>query len=462
MSNKLLITLSQRNLLLNSSFIETTEPEIYSILKKNNTISYQIAKEESIIDKIKQNLSLWLDFSSKEWIPDKKNPRLINSMDDKKKKCQLCNTKIKFQYKIKNQKNDCVLIIGGNCVDSFKELKTMKKIVSNETEFKRYKQILEYNPYVYDILVTHIDILDGTKIILPHNYESSFEKVQKKVTKILRSYIKKDTQFNKQELDKLIIIHKNEVKNINKFVNEHIHDRNYLTRERANFIKNNQKEDFSEIINEVKENGGRLLPVTSIKIKIESYLEEMKIEVVKVIPDYFSIEKASYGIYFVSIRKFNDYYKFSVSSQLLLTEYYRKKIKNIDDVYERNAEKFIVHDSDTREKLIILAESFITDNREFRLKEIDYHNIVSRYDNDLNKEEYASAYEKVVKVMNNFTVIEKQGEVKLLIFSNSNLGNHGKNLLIHQTKNEVASLIESYEMKMYIDELYDFVIKQIG
>jgi len=458
---KLLITKSQRNLLLYSEFIKSNDPEFYKLLNKYEKISYQTALEENMVDKIKQSLSLWLDFSSKEWIPDKKNPR-IGTPGEEAARCQLCNTQIKFRYKIKNKLNDCILIIGGNCVDTFQELKTMKKIVSNENEFKRYTYLLEYNPYIYDILMTYTDILERTKIILPYYYEKSFKSIQRKVTKIIRAYIKNGKSFNDQELNKLIYIHKKEIKNINEFVDKHVYDKSYLSREKADFIKSHQKEDFPEILNEVKENGGKLLAGTSIKLKIESYLEEMREDLVKVASDSFVIERASYGVYYIEIKRFNDGYKFSINSRLLLTEYYRNKLKSINLFYEKNLNDFKIYDSDTQEKLVILAESFITKNKGFQLKEIDLHKIVKRYDNDLDQKEYSQTYNKVSNLANKYTLIEKSGEAKLFIYNNSKLSGYGKKLLFNQSMQEINELIDSYEANIYVDDFYDFIISQIG
>lgn len=155
-------------------------------------------------------------------------------------------------------------------------------------------------------------------------------------------------------------------------------------------------------------------------------------------------------------------YKFSINSRLLLTEYYRNKLKSINLFYEKNLNDFKIYDSDTQEKLVILAESFITKNKGFQLKEIDLHKIVKRYDNDLDQKEYSQTYNKVSNLANKYTLIEKSGEAKLFIYNNSKLSGYGKKLLFNQSMQEINELIDSYEANIYVDDFYDFIISQIG
>ncbi|WP_281738554.1 hypothetical protein [Enterococcus dispar] len=123
---------------------------------------------------------------------------------------------------------------------------------------------------------------------------------------------------------------------------------------------------------------------------------------------------------------------------------------------------FKIYDSDTQEKLVILAESFITKNKGFQLKEIDLHKIVKRYDNDLDQKEYSQTYNKVSNLANKYTLIEKSGEAKLFIYNNSKLSGYGKKLLFNQSMQEINELIDSYEANIYVDDFYDFIISQIG
>ncbi|WP_308629342.1 hypothetical protein [uncultured Enterococcus sp.] len=461
MGKKLLIDKSKRNLLIFSDFMKHEEPALYKILLENNKIDEDTAEKLDISQKIKQNLPAWLNFSSQEWISDKSNP-ILTTDESGNKHCKLCNQSIKFQYKIKNQKNDMEILIGGNCVNNFKQLDSMIKIIKTEEEYRRYNKLLKYNSDIFDILMSDSKYLQKTAIILPKGYYDSFDKIQKKINKMLKSYIRKGKKIKKSELDRALVVYNYEQNNLTDFIKKHEPITDYVTRKTANEIENKQNDEYKNIINEVMENNGKLSPFTSIKIKVESHLERMKCQVNNHLPVEVEIVGIFFGTFVLSIQKFNDKYNFKIDSSLLLENFFRKKLQNFDTLFLENRISFEVHDVATREKLAILTESFIVSDNSFRIKEIDYRKIANRYDDDLTSNEFNEVINRIMSILEKYTIFEKKGATHLYIYKNSVLEEYGKELLLSQLDSTKKKIIKSYEIKMEIKELYDWVIGRLN
>lgn len=461
MGKKLLIDKSKRNLLIFSDFMKYEEPSLYKILLENNKIDEDTAEKLDISQRIKQNLPAWLNFSSQEWISDKSNP-ILTTDESGNKHCKLCNQPIKFQYKIKNQKNDMEILIGGNCVNNFKQLDSMVKIIKTEEEYKRYNKLLKYNSNIFDILMSDSKYLQKTEIILPKGYYDSFDKIQTKINKMLKSYIRKGKKIKKSELDRALVVYNYERNNLIDFIKKHKQITDYVTRKTANEIENKQNDDYRKIIDEVMENNGKLSPFTSIKIKVESHLERMKYQVNNQLPVEVEIVGILFGKFVLSIQKFNDKYNFKIDSSLLLENFFRKKLQNFDTLFLKNRISFDAHDVATREKLAILSESFIVSDNSFRIKEIDYRKIADRYDDDLTSKEFNEVINRIMSILEKYTIFEKRGDTHLYIYKNSVLEEQGKNLLFSQLDTTKKKIIQSYEMKLEIKELYDWVISRLN
>ncbi len=460
MGKKLLIDKSKRNLLIFSDFMKYEEPTIYKILLENNKIDEDTAEKLDISQKIKQNLPAWLNFSSEEWIPDKNNPILTTDVSGNKH-CKLCNQPIKFQYKVKNKRNKMEILIGGNCVNNFKQLDSMIKIIKTEKEYIRYNKLLKYNSDIYDILMTDSKLLQKTEIILPKGYYDSFDKRQKQVKRLLMDYIRRGKSPKKKEIDKLLSLYRYERSNLKHFVKQNNQNTDYVTRKIANEIENNQNDDYKEIINEVMENNGKLSAVISMKIKVVGHLNRIKPLISNQLPKEITLEQTSFGMFILSIKKFNDNYIFKVDSPFLLELFYRKKLRKFDDVFLENLRKFDIFGVRTKEKLLILSESFITSDNLFRLKEIDYRKIVYRYDDDLTVIEFNEVLNKVASVLEKYTIFEKKWDTNLYIYRNTTLEEKGKELLFSQLDRTKQKIIDSYDKKLEIKELYDWILQAI-
>lgn len=460
MGKKLLIDGSKRNLLIFSDFLKEKEPKIYKILKENRKIDEITAEKYGIADKIKQNLPAWSNFSSEEWIPDKNNPILTTDVSGNKH-CKLCNQPIKLQYKVKNKRNKMEILIGGNCVNNFKQLDSMIKIIKTEKEYIRYNKLLKYNSDIYDILMTDSKLLQKTEIILPKGYYDSFDKRQKQVKRLLMDYIRRGKSPKKKEIDKLLSLYRYERSNLKHFVKQNNQNTDYVTRKTANEIENNQNDDYKEIINEVMENNGKLSAVISMKIKVVGHLNRIKPLISNQLPKETTLEQTSFGMFILSIKKFNDSYIFKVDSPFLLELFYRKKLRKFDDVFLENLRKFDIFGVRTKEKLLILSESFVTSDNLFRLKEIDYRKIVYRYDDDLTVTEFNEVLNKVASVLEKYTIFEKKWDTNLYIYRNTTLEEKGKELLFSQLDRTKQKIIDSYDKKLEIKELYDWILQAI-
>lgn len=461
MGKKLLIDKSKRNLLIFSNFMKYEEPALYKILLENNKIDEDTAEKLGIKQIIKQNLPAWLNFSSEEWISDKSNP-ILTTNESGNKHCKLCNQPIKFQYKIKNQKNGMEILIGGNCVNNFKQLDSMIKIIKTEAEYRRYNNLLKYKSSIFDILMSDSKYLQKTAIIPPKGYYNSFDIIQKKINKMLKSYIRKGKKPNRSELDRALSVYNYEQKNLIDFIKKHEQSTDYVTRKTANEIEARQSDEYITIIDEIMENNGKLSPFTSVKIKVESHLERMKYQLNNRLPSEVEIVGVSYGVYVLSIQKFNDKYNFKVDSSLLLEKFFSKKLKQFDTIFLENSDKLDVHDVATSEKLAILSESFIVSGDSFRIKEIDYHKIANMYDDDLSMKEFNEFIDRISPILGKYTIFEKKGDTQVYIYKNSSLQEYGKELLFSQLDSTMKKIINNYDAKMEIKELYDWAISRVN
>lgn len=457
LSNKLLINSKDRKLLLFSDFVKNTEPKIFGILEENNTISMDLAIQLNIFDKIKQSLPFWLEFSRKEWIPDKQNPRLVAKNGDFKN-CQLCATPNKFQYKIENKTNGNVLLIGGDCVNSFKELRTMKALITNDEEYTRYQNLLSYNPYFYEVLVTNTNILTSTKIILPSYYKDSFKKIQKRLIQKLRGYIKHGQELNEKEISHLIAVYKNEIQTINEFVNKNKNNDDYLSRDIANKIKKNQKNEFEKILDSVENNGGRIPKFTSLIIKVESYLDIFVKKIKYRLPKMFNLVRAQFGAFELIVTNEKVDYKFKIDSKLLMTQYFENKLKSISEFFLNNIDVLVINDPSTRDKLVQKGQSKILEEMSGEFYEVNIKKIIHMYDKNLTSKEYAETYNKVESIIENFFVVKNPKDEVLSIFPINDLIPIGKKLLFSDGK---INLNELHYRKVTVKDFQQFIVSQI-
>jgi hypothetical protein len=425
--------------------------------QENNTISTDLANQLNIFNKIKQSLPFWLEFSRKEWIPDKQNPRLV-AKNGNFKKCQLCATPNKFQYKIENKTNGNILLIGGDCVNYFKELRTMKKLITNDEEYTRYQNLLSYDPYFYEVLVTNTDILTSTEIILPSYYKDSFKKIQKRLIQKLRSYIKRGEELSEKETSHLIAVYKNEIQTINEFINKNKNNDDYLSRDIAEKIKRNQKNEFEKILDSVENNGGRIPKSTSLIIKIESYLELFTKKIKYRLPKEFNLVRAQFGAFELIITNEKVEYKFKIDSKLLMTQYFKNRLKSISEFFLNNIDVLVINEPSTRDKLVQKGQSKVLEEMNGDFYEANIKKIIHTYDSNLNSKEYAETYNKIDSIIDNFFIIKDSQDEVLSIFPINDLIPIGKKLLFSDGRIDLKEL--RYE-KVTVKDFEQFIVSQI-
>lgn len=444
-------------MLFSSEFVKNTEPDIFKVLEENKTISTNFAKQLDIFEKIKQSLPYWIEFSRKEWISDKQNPRMV-AKDGIFKKCQLCSTPNKFQYKIENKSNGNTLLIGGDCVNYFKELRTMRKLISNDVEYNRYQELLSYDPYFYDVLVTNTDLINSTEIIMPNYFKDSFKKIQKKITQKLRKYIKRGEEFQKDDMDRLILVYKNEIQKIEEFINNNRHNDEYLPRDMAERIKKNQKNDFEKILANVENNGGKISKSTSLMIKVEPYLEFVAKKMKYRLPKEYNLIGTKFGAFELNIINEGINYEFEVDSKQIMTEYFKNKIKSISTFFSNNLDVLIINEASTRNKLIQKVQSKISEEMDGEIYDANIKKIIQVYDNKLSSKEYSEAYSKVESIINRLLIIKDHHEDILYVTSISDLIPIGKKLLFSDVTIDSTGL---QFRKISVREFQEFVASQI-
>lgn len=452
-----------RNQLIYSDFLKNNEPNLYKILLDKLSLEDSLAKELGIYEKIKNNLSSWINLSAKEWEVDKNKPFVVDeSSKNKDNHCELCNACIRIKYKIKNKKNGKILYIGGDCVKKFKKLKHFSDIVTDADSYNRYNELLKkYGQIIVNILVDDANLLEETEIILKDMLYKDFSKPQKKLVKLLKSYIRSNKKFKEDDLAKLIKTYEYQKRHVNEFINKNKNNIIYMPRDIANDIKNNQSKQYEEIIKSIMDNSGQIPQQISSKIKVERYISKFIGMINNKLPKTVNITNVSFGMYIVTIRAFSDNYLFKIGSELLLTNYYKNNIINFDNIFLSNIDDVEIYDKNTFERLKILGESFIL-RRSFNIYEINYAKIAREYDNDLTGKEFNNLIARISRTLDSYTAFKRKNDNKIYLFNNSNLVNIGKNVLLdfHKTFSQ-QDIIGLSSYSATADKLNEFMINYI-
>lgn len=449
--------------LIYSDFLKNNEPNLYKILLDNLSLEDSLAKELGIYEKIKNNLSSWINLSAKEWEVDKNKPFVVDeSSKNKDNHCELCNACIIIKYKIKNKKNGKILYIGGDCVKKFKKLKHFSDIVTDADSYNRYNELLKkHGQIIVDILVDDINLLDKTDIILSNTLYEDFYKPQNKLTRLLKKYIKNNIAFNEDDITRQIGVYKFQKSHINNFIKENKNNIIYMPRDVSNDIKSRQPEQYKEIITSIKDNKGKIPQQISSKIKVEKYISKFISAINNKLPKTTNITNVNFGTYIVMIRAFSDKYLFKISSELLLMNYYKNNISNFDTIFLSNIDDIEIYDKNTSDKLKILGESFIL-KRSFNIYEINYAKIAREYDNDLTGKEFNDLITRISRILDGYTAFKRKNDNKIYLFNNPKLVNIGKKVLLdsHRPFSQ-KDIIGLSNYSITADKLNEFIINYI-
>lgn len=432
------------------------DPLIFSILKKNKDISKETAIKNNISNKIISNLPSWLDFSSKEWVPSKSNPFLVKD-DDSITNCQLCNQKIKWKYKLVNELNDKTIWVGGNCVQKFSQLKSLKKIVSTPKELERYNNLLEKYPDMFNIFVSNTTFLDNTDILLPSYYQKEYQSIEKQLKSISRKYIKKGVQINHSEFYRKIKAYNILLTNIHNFIDKNINNINYLPRKIIYSIQRQQKEDYQDIKFSIENNNGKISLETSSKIKVENYLELFKdIINLKFSKSKVTITNILYGTYILSIKYKNYKLDFFVPSDFLLKKHLSKGGFIFPESFSDNMEHFKIYNTETNNKLFLIGNNHIKNQSLLSIFEPNIKKIISIYDTDLTSKEYKELYSKISAILSQYLILQNNQDKKLLIYSNNTIIELGKLILFKKD-----NIWNDEGIQMFEEEFNKFISGQI-
>ncbi|MDT2830266.1 hypothetical protein P7H62_03660 [Vagococcus carniphilus] len=456
MSNKLLIDKKQRNLLLFSNFIKNNELEIFELLENNLSISRKLAGDNNLDFIIDSNLSTWLNFSRKEWKAHDKNPFLISDSESIQN-CELCNSPLKWRYEVYNEFSNKKISIGGECVKQFKQLKGLGKLVTGEEEYKRYNHLIKIYPMALDVLVKNTDMLDRIKIVIPDFYKESFKKTEKEITKILKTYIKKNVKINHNMIEKAFKKYSTELKSINDFIENNEGNRNYLSREIVDAIERNQKSDMSLIISDVEGNNGVISSLLSPKIKVSNYLKLYEKDInIKFNKSNVNISEINHAVYILKVKSNKTSYNFKVSSEYLLAKLYARVSFSFPEKFKGDIDVFEINEAQTRERLHMDGQQYILSDISKDLKDINYRKIISLYDKDLTNEEYNVAYQKVTRILSNLLVVSKVNTKDLEIYLNKEVEKIGKSLLF-----ELEPNLQDSSFKMSEPNFYNYIVNRI-
>lgn len=456
MSNKLLIDKKQRNLLLFSNFIKNNELEIFELLENNLSISRKLAEDNNFDFKINSNLPTWLNFSRKEWKAHDKNPFLIHESDSIQR-CELCNSPLKWRYEVYNEFSNKKISIGRECAKQFKQLKGLGRLVTGEEEYKRYNHLIKIYPMALDVLVKNTDMLDRIKIVIPDFYKASFKKTEKEVTKILKTYIKKNVKINRNMIEKAFKKYSTELKAINDFIENNEGNRNYLSRGIVDSIERNQKSDMSLIISNVEGNNGVISPLLSPQIKVSDYLKLYEKDInIKFSKSDVKIYEINHAVYILQVKSNKTSYNFKISSEYLLAKFHAKMSFSFPEKFKEDIDEFEINGAQTRERLYKNGQQYILSDISTNVKDINYRKIISLYDKDLTNEEYNTVYQKVSRILSSLLVVAKVHTKDLEIYSNKEVEELGKSLLFGLEPDTTNSSFKTSESKFY-----DYVASKI-
>lgn len=378
---------SELNLLKYSSYLKNTESEEFCTFlysdKKIDTGDLNVNIEEKIL---KHKIE-WIAISSNEWQLRKENPIIKNPSENSKDwvECSLCSTRNKYEFYIQNKYNQTVINIGGQCKDKVVtgEINELAKFVRTEEAGNKYSKLSKENVDITEIIFRYREIISRAEYEVPTPLEANLNRVVKHARAALKKYLQNvnpivEEKFRKKLLE-LLEEYNSAKDEIERYTHRAENDKWYLSKAmKKTFIG---QESSTEIIKDIKDNGGKLSKGIVKRIKTEEFLEcyiKNEFNLMEKGLDLI-IEKCHYGRLTLCYSKgFGSLYRFIVNSDNFLESFGLnilggKMIARQDFVkfFIEHAGDIACEDSSTKYTLMNLVEYSIAKNRDLAL--VDLH-----------------------------------------------------------------------------------------
>lgn len=197
--NKVIIELEEKQLVLNSNFINkyTGIKKVLLNYPKDKSIreidlEYLKINNKRVYQQIKYGFKDIVKNASKEWVKFRYDGQ-------GNKKCSLCGTQNKYIYLIKNKINKTILNVGSTCIEKFPEIggnidgmtvsKHKSQLIRNENLINRKIEINEMFPNIENMINQWKYYYDNINIVLPKNLDDRANKLYVKSKSFYKEYI---------------------------------------------------------------------------------------------------------------------------------------------------------------------------------------------------------------------------------------------------------------------------------
>lgn len=463
----------ERNLLLYSNYIHTDEGfnDLIALLKEHPKVKLtDIVTKSDLTNRIINNHHIWLDRSRAEWNYRKINPVVTNKelLRKKWKKCALCGEPTRIEHYIINKHNQREINVGGECIKQFmgKEIGYLSdKILKNPSAAVKYERLVNEYPEIRNILFNDKDFLSRTKLILPTSYCTSYKKIHKKITGQLNNYFNNDlVEVNTMELERNIRIYNNVKESFETYYKKNEGDFAYLSRDIINLVANQQKEIYSELVQTMQNNNGKITKDIASKIKVESFLVAFSEAIPKFYSEDFMIEKCKTGLIDITIYDHQLPLNFTISSSIFIDFFggfidrdnKKRKLKHFCKI---NYSSLQTRDTKTNEiiknkAIDLLNSQGYTSNYELSYRDI--YGISPEKDPQFDRKKY-----RLENLLDNLSIFRVSSDQKLHVWTSSQLLKSGKELVLNNdevTKREVlkkllkdTNLFDQKDLYTYIN-----------
>lgn len=275
---KLLMTLRERTLLMNSETIKDYE-KLKKLIEERPTIKgAELKNLDSKMQTFFRNMySKVLKQSASEWSSNSAHPVDVIIDEEKTIQCQLCHQPIKNICYIVNKINENELIVGSDCVKNFEMNlgKPIEKLLEDMLKTKRLTILNESCNNIEDIINTWEYTLENFDVLIPGYLEKEYLELGTQIKKNYNNFIEKKNKKKNEDIIKTIedLLEKREIliKKLENYVKDHKNDKYVVTRSMVKWLKQKNKH---KVIKWLKSTG-KVGMKTAHRIGEDNYLQSL-------------------------------------------------------------------------------------------------------------------------------------------------------------------------------------------
>lgn len=199
-----LVTKEQINLVVKSSCIERY-PEIKKVLLKHQNKKGGIYKNDikeepkEVVEDMINVFSGILEEAESEWMD-------VGCVRKKRTRCELCNnSQMEYNFKIKNMKNNNIMIVGSRCIEKFKGIdgdkRKRREWINNQHKINRLREINKMYPECKNKIEEYKKFYVDLEVLLPKEIDEEIISILKQMSEFYENYI--NNKLPKKELFRL-------------------------------------------------------------------------------------------------------------------------------------------------------------------------------------------------------------------------------------------------------------------